>query len=178
MRLSLPPQKDDHALGPMDASTTLVEYADFQCPHSKKAHLWVQDLLQNDKDLRFIYRHYPLIDLHTYTVYASLASEAAGLQGKFWEYQNSLLGYEGSLTPLEMLALAEELELNVDQFISAIDSEKLLEKIYRDFSSGLESGVKSTPVFFLNGLRIEGPLKKELLLETIDCWRKGKILPA
>lgn len=178
MRLSLPPQRNDHSLGPEWATATLIAYSDFQCPHSKKVNHWIHELLKLDHDVRFIHRHFPLSDIHTYSVYAALAAEAASLQGEFWNFQKGLFNIKEQLTPMVILSLANELKLNVNELISTIDKKTTIEKIYRDISSGRESGVQSPPVLFLNGIRLEGPLKEEVLHESIQCVRKGKILPA
>jgi protein-disulfide isomerase len=178
MKLNLPPQKDDHMLGPSHAHVTLVVYADFQCPHSKKANAWIHELLKSDSDLRFIYRHFPLINLHAYAVYAALASEAGGLQGQFWPYQRELFNAHELLTPSLIISLAQKIGLEVPPLITAMNDESVMEKVFRDFSSGFENGIQSTPTFFINGFRIEGPINKESLLRYIDCTREGKILPA
>ncbi len=178
MKLTLPPQNSDHALGPEKAKVTLLIYADLQCPHSKKAIGWIYGLIKEDKDLRFIYRHFPLVDLHTYAVFAALATEASALQGRFWEYHKLLFTTKEQLSPLLILRLAKEINLDTGKLMSAMNKGILLEKVYRDLSSGIDSGVRSTPVFFLNGICLEGPLGFDHLLENIRCIRQGKRLSA
>jgi protein-disulfide isomerase len=145
----------DHHQGNVNANITLVEYGDFQCPYCRRAHPLVKRLLnERGNDLNFVFRNFPLREIHTYAYAAATAAEAAGRQGKFWEMHDLIFENQNKLNTNFLLALAQQMGLDMPQFAKDSKSEGLQNKIETDFESGIRSGVNATPTFFLNGVRL------------------------
>jgi protein-disulfide isomerase len=160
---------DDHVLGPSGAPVTLLEYGDYQCPFCGKARWEVRRLLGAIGDrVRFVYRHFPLSQLHPHAVEAAEAAEAAGAQGRFWEMHDLLFENQDALDPPALLSYAEVLELDVPRFEQDLLQHRFADKVRRDFMSGARSGVNGTPTFFVNGFRHDGPHTAEALLATVE----------
>ncbi len=142
---------DEWAQGPDNAKVILVEYADFQCPASKRVTGLVKSLLiKYPKDLRFIYRHYPL-STHAEAQAAAEAAEAAGTQGKFWEMHDALFTNQDFLSAEIFRRLAADLRLDVSRFIKEMNENTYQKQVLDDYQSGRASNVKATPTFFING---------------------------
>jgi protein-disulfide isomerase len=142
----------DHHQGNINASITLVEYGDFQCPYCRRAHPLVKRLLrERANDLLFVFRNFPLRKIHPHAYISAVTAEAAGKQGKFWEMHDLIFENQNKLTTNYLLSLAEDIGLDLAQFAKDSKSEEILDKIERDFESGIHSGVNQTPTFFLNG---------------------------
>lgn len=142
----------DHHLGNNKASIILVEYGDFECPHCKHAHGLIKKLLKQWGDtVHFVFRNFPLQEIHPYAYPSAIAAEAAGRQGKFWEMHDLIFENQHRLSGTFILKLAKQLDLNLAKFTEDMESESIREKIDRDFESGIRSGVNGTPSFFLNG---------------------------
>jgi protein-disulfide isomerase len=145
----------DHHKGDINAAVTLVEYGDFQCPHCGLAHPLVERLLnESGKDLHFVFRNFPLQEIHPHAYAAAVAAEAAGKQGKFWEMYDLIFENQNKLNPNFLLELAEEIDLDLGQFANDLKSEEIQNKVEKDFESGIRSGVNGTPTFFINGSRM------------------------
>lgn len=151
----------DWVRGERQAKVSLVEYGDFQCPACANYEPLVQRLLQEfPKDLRLVYRHFPLDTIHRNAYAASRASEAAGKQGKFWEMHDILYerqkDWEKTSNVKEMFVVyAKELGLDEEKFKSDFDSKEIEERINHDLASGRRVGINSTPTFILNGQKIQ-----------------------
>jgi protein-disulfide isomerase len=142
----------DHQQGNIHATITLVEYGDFQCPHCRIAHPFIQKLLkEKGKEIHFVFRNFPLREIHPYAMIAALAAEAAGKQGKYWEMHDLIFEHQQFLNAAYLLKLAERLKLDLVQFSKDAQSEETENKVETDFDSGIRSGVNGTPTFFLNG---------------------------
>jgi len=142
----------DHGTGAKNASVTLVEYGDFQCPHCGRAHPLLQRLLKEmEGELYFVFRHFPLQEIHPVALMAAQAAEAAAKQGKFWPMHDLIFEHQNNLHGNSFLDFAEQLDLNIGQFAKHWKSEEVLEKVELDFESGVRSGVNGTPTFFVNG---------------------------
>ena len=142
----------DHHLGNVKATMTLVEYGDFECPHCKRAHPFVKRLLEEKgADLHFVFRNFPLREIHPHAYASAVAAEAAGMQGKFWEMHDLIFENQNKLDAGFLLSLAERLKLNLAQFAKDSKSEAVKNKVESDFESGIRSGVNGTPTFYLNG---------------------------
>ena len=116
-KLTLPIPGRDHIQGPIDAPITLVEYGDYECPYCGQAEVVVRELLVSfDDDLRYVWRHLPLNDVHPNAQLAAEAAEAAGAQGAFWEMHDRLLDHQDELTPGDLRSHARALGLDVDRF--------------------------------------------------------------
>jgi Na+/H+ antiporter NhaA len=161
----------DHARGPVDASVTVVEYGDFQCPYCGKAEKEVRELL-TDVDIRFVWRHLPLTDVHPQAQMAAQAAEAAGLQGKFWEMHDLLLRNQAHLRVTDLLRYATRVGLDTDKFHNDMLAAKVSERVSDDVESADLSGVSGTPTFFINGRRHYGRYDAATLQEEIRTARK------
>ena len=154
-RLKIAVNSADHHLGNLNAAITLVEYGDFQCPHCKRAHALIKRLLsERGKDLHFVFRNFPLTEIHQYANNAAAAAEAAGKQGKYWEMHDLIFENQNNLNNEFLLSLALGLKLDMKKFIEDADSEEIQNKIELDFEGGVLSGVNGTPTFFVNGVRL------------------------
>lgn len=167
-QLVLPVGPRDHIQGPATAPVTLVEYGDFECPYCAAAYLIVkkvQDVM--DDQLRFVFRHFPLTQIHPHAEPAAEASEAAGAQGKFWEMHDLLYENQHTLDPWHLVGFAEELGLNRDRFVRELEDGTHRPRVREDFMSGVKSGVNGTPAFFINGIRYDGSWDLPTLLEIL-----------
>ena len=157
-------QIGDHTFGNTDSKVILVEYGDFQCPSCGGAHPQIKDLTEEYKDkLLFIFRNFPLTNIHPNARAASAAVEAAGLQGKYWEMHNLIFETQSEWSTLTGTArtdkfaeYAESLGVNKETFLKDIALSSINEKISFDQALGRKDGVDGTPNFFLNGKRIDG----------------------
>jgi protein-disulfide isomerase len=145
----------DHVRGAVDGRVTLVEYGDFQCPYCGRAEPVVRELL-GDADLRFVWRHLPLTDVHPLAQLAAEAAEAAGAQGRFWQMHDLLLDHQDHLGVRDLLGYAETLGLDVGRFRADLREHRVADVIARDVESADLSGVSGTPTFFVNGQRYYG----------------------
>ena len=158
----------DHVQGNMDADLVIVEYGDYQCPYCGAAYPILKKLMSQFGDqIKFVFRNFPLSEMHQYARAAALAAEAAGLQGKFWEMHDAIYENQRALNEMLLMKLAEKLELNLPQFEEDIKSPKLAEKVDADFESGVMSGVNGTPSFYVNGKKFDGGA--EDLLQLISA---------
>jgi Na+/H+ antiporter NhaA len=146
----------DHIRGPADAHVTLVEYGDFECPYCGQAEPVIRELLSDFGDLRYVWRHLPLNDVHPSAQLAAEASEAAGAQGAFWPMHDLLLEHQDELTAKDLVEYAEQLGLDVKSFTEDLKNSRWSERVAADVESADVSGVAGTPSFFVNGQRQVG----------------------
>jgi Na+/H+ antiporter NhaA len=147
----------DHIRGPDSAPVTLVEYGDYECPYCGQAEVVIRELLDEFGDeLRYVWRHLPLSDVHLNAQMAAEATEAAGAQGAFWPMHDKLLVSQDELTASDLRRYAEELDLDVERFWDELRRREHLERVADDVASADASGVAGTPSFFINGLRHRG----------------------
>jgi Na+/H+ antiporter NhaA len=146
----------DHVRGPLDALVTVVEYGDFECPYCGIAEPAVRELLRDFGDVRYVWRHLPLLDVHPHAQLAAEAAEAAAEQGVFWEMHDLLLAHQDALRASDLLRYAEELGLDVDRFEESLRSHSFAARVADDVDSADLSGVSGTPTFFVNGRRHYG----------------------
>jgi protein-disulfide isomerase len=159
----------DHIRGPVNAPVTLVEYGDYECPYCGAAHLVVNELLaRSGDDLRFVFRNFPLVNIHLRAEQAAEAAEAAGAQGKFWEMHDVLYENQQRLEPPHLIAYAEELELDTERFASELAQRAYAQRVMEDFVSGARSGVHGTPTFFINGVRHDSSWDLPHLLAAVE----------
>jgi protein-disulfide isomerase len=155
--LTLPVGPRDHAQGPQSAPVTLVEYGDYECPHCGRAYPIVKAVQKRlGARLRFVFRNFPLTEVHPHAENAALAAEAAGELGKFWEMHDVLFENQESLKPADLLSYAEGIRLDAGEFSTAFKSHAHVERVREDFMSGVRSGVNGTPTFFISGVRFDG----------------------
>jgi protein-disulfide isomerase len=166
--LTVPVTTRDHIQGPDTAPVTLVEYADYECPYSARAYPAVKALQRELGDqLRFVYRNYPLRDIHPHAQHAAEAAEAAAHQGRFWAMHDVLFEHRRALEDEHLREYAEELGLDMDRFEQDMAEHRFAARIEEDIQGGAASGVPGTPTFFINGVRYEGKTDPESLLSTI-----------
>jgi Na+/H+ antiporter NhaA len=146
----------DHLRGPKDAPVTVVEYGDFECPYCGRAEPAVRELLADFGDVRYVWRHLPLSDVHPNAQRAAEAVEAAADQGAFWEMHDVLLEHQDDLRPRDLLAHAEQLGLDVERFRDDVQRQRWAPRIEEDVDSADMSGVTGTPTFFINGRKHDG----------------------
>ncbi len=146
----------DHIRGPEDAPVTMVEYGDFECPYCGQAEAVIRELLAGRGDVRYVWRHLPLSDVHPEARLAAQAAEAAAEQGAFWEMHDLLLDHQDALRPADLVRYAGELGLDVERFRDYLRNNTGAARVAEDLDSADLSGVSGTPTFFINGRRHYG----------------------
>ena len=159
----------DHIQGNPDASVTLVEYGDYQCPHCGHAYPIIKKLQRHfGENLRFVFRNFPLESIHPFAFPAAVATEAAAKQNKFWEMHDAIFENQNNLDAHLFQELAEELDIEISQFKEDCNKQEVILKVENDFESGVHSGVNGTPSFFLNGSKYNGANEFDELHEAIN----------
>ncbi len=146
----------DHIRGAIDAPVTVVEYGDFECPYCGQAEPVVRELRRDFSDVRYVWRHLPLNDVHPHAQLAAEAAEAAADQGAFWEMHDLLLDNQDALRPDDLIAYAEQLGLDVERFTNSLREHGGAARVAEDVDSADLSGVSGTPTFFINSRRQHG----------------------
>ncbi len=155
-KLRIAVSDQDHRTGNLKAKIVLVEYGDYQCPHCGIAHPFTKKLLQKySQDLLFIFRNFPLQEMHPQALISAQAAEAADKQEKFWEMHDAIFEHQNMLSANNLLLFAERLNLDIEKFSKDWKSKNVLSRVEADFDGGIRSGVNGTPTFFLNGNRLE-----------------------
>ena len=168
-KLKVPVTSRDRILGHDNATVTVVEYGDYQCPHCAAAQPIVADILLRLGDrLRFVYRHFPLVEVHPVAGPAAEAAEFAGSHGHFWQMHQSIFANQPRLSVTFLITLAANLKLSPVDLRDALAAGTFAEKVQRDFISGVRSGVNGTPSFFVNGIRHDSPYGVATLASAID----------
>jgi Na+/H+ antiporter NhaA len=158
----------DHIRGPDDAPVTLLEYGDFECTYCGQAEGVIRELLgSHGADVRYVWRHLPLNDVHPTAQLAAEASEAAASQGRFWEMHDILLAHQDELSPRDLARYAEELGLDIERFRDELRRREHALRVSEDVASADESGVSGTPTFFINGRRHYGVYDLDTLTEEV-----------
>ncbi|WP_433534045.1 Na+/H+ antiporter NhaA [Micromonospora sp. CA-249363] len=155
LKLPVDPERD-HMRGSLDAPVTVVEYGDFECPYCGQAEPVVRELLADFANVRYVWRHLPLTDVHPHAQLAAEAAEAAGEQGAFWEMHDLLLAHQDALNPADVMRYAEQLGLELEVFREHMAERMGVDRIAEDVESADLSGVTGTPTFFINGQRHHG----------------------
>lgn len=161
---------DDPALGNANAVLTIVEFADFGCPYSKAESTVVRALAKKfPNSVRFIYRDFPIEDLHPGAELAAYAGYCAHKQGAFWEFHDEAFA-QTTLDENAILGIAEELNLDVDRFVSCVNDESTKLEVEEDMSDGYAAGVRGTPTFFFNGEMVEGEIPYDIFVTIIEAF--------
>jgi protein-disulfide isomerase len=167
-RLLIPIGPHDHVDGPADAPHTVVEYGDFECPACGAAFPEVERFRAlMGSTIRFVFRHFPLTQVHPHALIAAEAAEAAGVRGRFWDMYRLLFARQDALSMPDLLARARAIGLDEGELESDLVEHQHVAKIRRDFSGGVRSGVNGTPTFFIDGLRHDGPWTFDALLMRV-----------
>jgi len=168
LRPAIDPRRD-HVYGPVDAQVTLVEYGDYECVYCRRAHSGIGRLRQErlGPKLRYVFRHLPNPRLHPHARLAAEAAEAAAAQGKFWEMHDYLFAHQQRLDRAGLMEAAGVLQLDTERFGRELDERTHARRIDRDIEAALESNATSTPTFFLNGHRYDGPWDVDSVMEAV-----------
>jgi protein-disulfide isomerase len=167
--LKVPVGTEDHSQGPESAETILVEYGDYQCPYCGEAYPIVKQVQEHfGTRLRFVFRNFPLGELHPYAQAAAETAEFAGANGRFWEMHDLLFENQRHMSDDLFVRLAQELELPVTTLGRALEDGEFGTRVRDDFRGGVRSGVNGTPTFFINGIRHDGSYEFETLVAAIE----------
>lgn len=160
----------DHALGASGAALTVVEYGDFECSACKQAAPAVNLLLEHFAGrVRFVYRHFPLEDVHPHALHAALAAEAAGAQQKFWQMYDLLFEHQNHLKLKQLRGYAEQLELDMPRYDAEMDDDVYLQRVLEHIDSGQRSRVRATPTFFINNVIQDVSFGLESLFHGVEA---------
>lgn len=166
--LKIPVTANDHIQGNEDAAITLVEYGDYECPGCGYAYPIIKAVQKHfGKDLRFVFRNFPLVEAHPYAGIAAEAAEFASDNNVFWEMHDLLYENQEQFSRIKIIELVDFLKLPTAEFENALESEKYQDKIKKDFMGGVRSGVNGTPTFYINGNRHDGSFEYEDLVLAI-----------
>ncbi len=163
--------KRDHTRGPADASITLVEYGDFECPYCGQAEAAIRELLADYGDVRYVWRHLPLSEVHPHAQLAAEGAEAAARQGKFWEMHDALLEHQGLLSAKDLMGYAADIGLVIGKFADDLAKRVGEARIAEDVDSADLSGVSGTPTFFINGSRHDSAYDLDELSDAVRAAR-------
>ena len=167
-KLILPVSERDHISGPGNAPVTLVEYGDYECPYCGLASPIVDEIRRELGDgLRFVFRNFPLSEVHPHAEHAAEIAEAAGAHHKFWEMHDMLYAHQDALDDQHLAEYATLLAVPASEVKRALAQNAYLERVREDFMSGVRSGVNGTPTFFINGVRHDGSYDRDTLLAAI-----------
>jgi len=151
--LKVPVTGDDHSQGPPDAAYVLVQYGDYECPHTRRSLRDVEVVrAELGTTLLWVFRNFPLAKIHPHALRAAEAAEAAGALGRFWEMHATLFRHQKALEREDLHRYAAEIGLDAEAFTSELGSAVHLDRILAEFDGGARSGVRGTPTFFTNGL--------------------------
>lgn len=174
MKLTVPVGSKDHIDGGERSSVTLIGYGDFECPYCRDAYSVVKQVQRREREkIKFVFRNFPLSEIHPHSLRASCSAEAAGKQGKFWQMHDLLFENQEGLEDGDLIVYAKGLGLNISQFKKDMLSKEIMKKVKEDFAGGVRSGVNGTPTFFINGQRFDGPCEADLLVRAIERAAKN-----
>jgi protein-disulfide isomerase len=152
----------DHIRGSIDAPISIVEYGDYECPYIGMAYPLVKEIMKQFSDeVYFVFRNFPLNDIHPHAQHAAEAAEAAAAQDKFWQMHDYLFEHQDALDDIHILNYVQKMDLDIGKFKKEMSRHVYAPLIYNSLKSGIDSGVEGTPTFFVNGARYE------------DSWNLG-----
>lgn len=167
--LKTPPTESDHHIGSLNAAVQIVEYGDYECPHCGVAAPIFEQLLKEYGDnICFIFRHFPLINLHANAGVAAVAAEAADQQGKFWEFHHALYANQYDLSSESILSIARDSGLDLRVFTNDWERDDLLDRVHRDIETGNKNGISGTPAIFMNGILFQGILSYDEIRDEVE----------
>jgi protein-disulfide isomerase len=168
--LRAPLSDRDHAQGPPDAPVTLIEYGDYECPHCGRAYPIVKEVQRRlGRRLRFVFRNFPLREVHPHAEHAAEAAEAAASQGKYWEMHDTLFEHQSALGDRQLLQYAVTIGLAAEQFAQELASHEHTRHVRADFLGGIRSGVNGTPTFFINDIRHDDAWDADTLVGALEA---------
>src|ERR687886_530610 len=161
----------DHIRGSINAPITLVEYGDYECPYTAMAYPVVKKIMsQFGEKLYFVFRNFPLNDIHPHAQTAAEAAEAAAAQDKFWDMHDYLFEHQRALDDSHLLQYAEKVGLDIERFKKDMTGNAYASFIEQSLKGGINSGVEGTPTFFVNGVRYEDSCDLDTLSETLQKY--------
>ncbi len=167
--LVVPVNERDHSQGPATAAVTLVQYGDYECPYTRQSTTVVRAIQQQLGDkLRFVFRNFPLTEIHPHALHSAETAEAAAAQGKFWEMHDYIFHHQHTLEDSDLEQFAIAVGLDMQQFARDMAERPYISRIEEDLQSGIRSGVRGTPTFFINGVLYPGSWEQEALLAAIE----------
>lgn len=162
----------DHIRGSINAPVTIVEYGDYECPYTGMAYPVVKEIMKQFGDkIYFVFRNFPLNDIHPHAQHAAEAAEAAAAQDKFWQMHDYLFKHQKALDDAHLLEYAQKVGLNIEKFKRDMSGHIYAPLINKSLKSGIESGVEGTPTFFVNGVRYEDSWD----FDTFSSFLKGNL---
>jgi Na+/H+ antiporter NhaA len=161
----------DHLRGPLKAPVTVVEYGDFECPYCGRAEPAIRELLADFGDVRYVWRHLPLTDVHPHAELAAEAAEAAAAQGAFWEMHDTLLRHQDELRPGDLIRYATDLGLDTERFARDLRTHAFAARVAEDVNTADLGSVSGTPTFFINGQRHHGAYDIDSLEDAVRTAR-------
>ncbi len=168
--LVVPVNERDHAQGSAKAAITLVQYGDYECPYTRQSTNVVRAIQQElGEQLRFVFRNFPLTEIHPHALHAALAAEAAAAQGKFWQMHDYIFHHQHTLEDSDLEQFAEAVGLDMQQFALDVAEQRSLARIEEDVEGGERSGVQGTPTFFINGVLYRGSWEQDALLAALQA---------
>jgi protein-disulfide isomerase len=171
--LLVPPSTQDWIQGILSAKVVLVMYGDYQCPRSADVYKLIKAIKRElsaafrEDDLCFIFRHFPQAQIHSHAQRAAQAAEAAAAQGQFWSMHDTLFAHQQKLENGYLIEYANDLGLDIPQFLKELSKQVHVDRINEDIESGLQSGVTATPALFINNIRYTGRWRMTELMTTI-----------
>ena len=168
--LAIPVSERDHRQGPATAAVTLVQYGDYECPYTRLSTTIVRAIQQQlGEQLRFVFRNFPLTEIHPHALHAALAAEAAAAQGKFWQMHDSIFHHQHTLEDADLEQFAEAVGLDLQQYARALADQRARARIEEEVDGGERSGVQGTPTFFINGALYRGSWEQDALLPALQA---------
>src|SRR5258708_7068593 len=170
IHLAVPVSERDHTQGPATAAVTLVQYGDYECPYTRQSTTIVRAIQQQLGDqLRFVYRNFPLTEIHPHALHAALAAEAAAAQGKFWQMHDYIFHHQHTLEDSDLEQFAEAVGLDMQQFAPDTAERPSISRISEGLHTGIRSRVQGTPTFVINGGLYRGSWEKDALLCALQA---------
>jgi protein-disulfide isomerase len=166
--LTLPVSERDHSQGMDNASITLVEYGDYECPYCGQAYPIIKNIQKIlGSQLRFVFRNFPISQIHPHALSAAEAAEAADSQHKFWIMHDYLYEHQDRLDDDDLVQYASTLGLDLDRFSKEVAEHTHAARVREDFMSGIRSGVNGTPTFYINDIRHDDSWDEDTLLASL-----------
>ncbi len=172
--LAVPPEATDHSLGAEHARVTVIEYGDFECPNCKMAAQMPELLLERyPGKVRFIYRHFPLVEAHPHALAAAEASEAAAAQGRFWQMHDVLFQNQAHLKDKDLNRYAAQADLDLVRYTAEMDDHIYLQRVREHIEGGRRSHIRATPAFFVNGVLQDVSFGMQGLHDAVAAMAQG-----
>ncbi len=167
---------DDPSIGPANAAVTIVEFSDFECPFCKQAFPIIRELMAEYGDrVRYIYRDFPVSQIHDNAQKAAEAGACAHAQGKFWALHDKIFQYAPQITVPDLKNYARAAGIDMSLFTPCLDSGQFANEVREDYGDGVALGVRGTPTWFINGKKIEGVIPRETFITLIETLLKAGI---